>query len=126
MKTIKHTNTLVYYDGVQVFAGQDAVGEHYAGSMIDTVGDADRYLVVAVASDPLRRFYAGDLDLRTLLLESSVDGWYTALVDDDFERPVSLESQQGPLLEMDYLPEAGFRLRKAPADDLMPANPADD
>ena len=120
MKTIKHTNTLVYYDGVQVFAGQDDVG-----AMIDTVGDADRYLVVAVASDPLRRFYAGDLDLRTLLLESSVDGWYTALVDDDFERPVSLEPQQGPLLEMDYLPEAGFHLRKAPADDLMPANPAD-
>ena len=29
MKTIKHTNTLVYYDGVQVFAGQDAVGDHH-------------------------------------------------------------------------------------------------
>ena len=124
MKTIKHTNTLVYYDGVQVFAGQDDVGDHYVGAMIDTVGNADRYLVVAVAPDPLSRFYAGDLDLRTLLLESSVDGWYTALVDDDLERPVSLESQQGQLLEMDYLPEAGFRLGKTPADDLMSANPA--
>ena len=101
MKTIKHTNTIVYYDGVQVFAGQDAAGDHYVGAMIDTVGNADRYLVVAVAPDPLSRFYAGDLDLRTLLLESSVDGWYTALVDDDLERPVSLESQQGLLLEMD-------------------------
>ena len=101
-------------------------GDHYVGAMIDTVGNADRYLVVAVAPDPLRRFYAGDLDLRTLLLESSVDGWYTALVDGDFERPVSLEPQQGPLLEMDYLPEAGFHLGKTPADDLMSANPADD
>ena len=68
MKTIKHTNTLVYYDGVQVFAGQDDVGDHYVGAMIDTVGDADQYLVVTVAPDPLNRFYAGDLDLRTLLL----------------------------------------------------------
>ncbi len=126
MKTIKHTNTLVYYDGVQVFAGRDAVGDHYVGAMIDTVGDANRYLVVAVAADLLRRFYAGDLDLRTLLLESSVDGWYTALVDDDFERPVSLEPEQGSLLEMDYLPEAGFRLGQTPADDLMSANPAGD
>ena len=126
MKTIKHTNTLVYYDGVQVFAGQDDVGDHYVGAMIYTVGDTNRYLVVAVAPDPLNRFYAGDLDLRSLLLASSVDGWYTALVDDDFERPVSLESQQDPLLEMDYLPEAGFRLGKTPADDLMSANPADD
>ena len=126
MKTIKHTNTLVYYDGVQVFAGQDAAGDHYVSAMIDTVGNADRYLVVAVAPDPLRRFYAGDLELRTLLLESSVDGWYTALVDDDFERPASLEPEQGPLLEMDYRPEAGFRLGQTPADDLMSANPADD
>ncbi len=126
MKTIKHTNTLVYYDGVQVFAGQDHVGDHYVGTMIDTVGDADRYLVVAVAADPLRRFYAGELDLRSLILESSADGWYTALVGDDFERPVSLESEQGRLLEMDYLPEAGFRLGKTPADDLMSTNPTDD
>ena len=94
MKTIKHPNTLVYYDGVQAFAGQDDVGDHYVGAMIDTVGDADHYLVVAAAPGPLRRFYAGELDLRTLLLEASVDGWHTALVDNDFERPVSLESQQ--------------------------------
>ena len=94
--------------------------------MIHTVGDAGRYLVVAVAPDPLRRLYASDLDLRTLLLELSVDGWYTALVDHDFERPGSLESQQGQLLEMDYLPEAGFRLGQTPADDLMSANPTDD
>ncbi len=126
MTTIKHTQTLVYYDGVQVFAGQDAGGDNYIGAMIDTVGDADRYLVVAAAPDPLRRFYAGELDLRTLLLESSASGWYTALVDDDFAQPVSLELQQCPLLEMDYLPEAGFRLTKRPEEDLMPANPADD
>ena len=59
-------------------------------------------------------------------MESSVNGWFTALVDGDLERPVSLESQQGQLLEMDYLPEAGFRLGQTPADDLMSANPADD
>ena len=118
--------TLVYYDGVQVFAGQDDVGDHYVGAMIYTVGDADRYLVVAVAPDPLRRFYTGYLYLSALLLESSVDGWYTTLVDDDFERPVSLEPEQGPLLEMDYLPEAGFSLGKTPTDNLMSANPADD
>ena len=126
MKTIKHTTTLFYYDGVQVFAGEDGTGDHYVGAMTDSVGDADRYLVVAAARDPLRRFYASELDLRTLLLESSADGWYTALVDNDFERPVSLESQQDQLLEMDYLPEASFRLGKTPADDLMSANPADD
>ena len=126
MNTIKHTNTLVYYDGVQVFTGQDATGADYIGAMIDTVGNADRYLVVGVPPYSLRRFYAGRLDLRTLLLESSVHGWYTTLVDDDFRQPVSLEAQQGQLLEMDYLPEAGFLLRNAPADALILANLASD
>ena len=124
MKTIKLTNTLVYYDCVQVFAGQDAAGARYVGAMIDAVGDADRYLVVAVPAARLRRFYAGKLDLKTLLLESSVEGWHIALVDDDFEGPVSLELQQGPLLEMDYLPAAGFRLRQDTANELMATSPA--
>ena len=116
MKTIQYTETLVYYDGVQVFAGQDSVGSHYLGAMIDAGGDADRYLVVAVGEDPLRQFHAGELDLRTLLLDSSVNGWYTALVGDDFEHPVSLEAQQGSLVEMDYLPEPGFHLTARHAD----------
>ena len=82
--------------------------------------------MIAAAPDPLRRFYAGELDLRTLLLESSASGWYTALVDDDFAQPVFLEPQQRPLLDMDYLLKAGFRLTKRPEEDVMPANPADD
>ena len=116
MKTIKHTDTLVYYDGVQVFVGRDTVGgRYYVGAMIDSVGDADRYLVVAVATEGLRRFCAGGIDLRSLLLESAAKGWHIALVADDFERPVGLEPQPGPLVEMDYLPEAGFLLGPAPA-----------
>ena len=126
MKTVKHTQTLVYYDGVQVFAGQDAGGDNYISAMIDTMGDADRYLAVAAAPDPLRRFYGGELDLRILLQESSVDGWYTTLVDDEFEQPVSLEPQQGSLLKMGYLPEAGFRLTREPAEVQLLANPSAD
>ena len=124
MKTIQYTETLVYYDGVQVFAGQDSVGGHYLGAMIDAVSDADRYLVVAVGEDPLRQFHAGELDLRTLLLDSSVNGWYTALVGDDFEHAVSLEAQQGSLVEMDYLPEPGFHLT-ARHTDVSEASPAE-
>ena len=126
MKTIKLTKTLVYHDGVQVFVGQDGAGDHYVGAMIDAVGNADRYLVVAVLPDPLRRFYAGDLDLRTLLLEASASGWYTALVDDDFEQPAFLKPQQGLLLEKDYLPEFGFHLRNFVGHSMTLANPATD
>ena len=126
MTTIKHTKTLVYYDGVQVFAGRDAGGDNHVGAMIDTVGDADRYLVVATTKESLARLYAGDVDLRTLLLEASAGGWYIALVDDDFQLPVFIEPQSGSLLETDYLPEAGVHLSKAYMDDPVPADPASD
>lgn len=123
MKSIHYTNALVYYDGVQVFAAQDTDGGRYVGVMVGSTGEADHYLVVAAAPDPLRRFYAGELDLRTLLLESSLENWYTALVADDFEKPISLEQQQGPLLATDYLPGSGFRLHGAPVEELMAVSP---
>ena len=123
MKSINYTNTLVYYDGAQVFAAQDTDGARYLGVMVGSTGEADRYLVVAAAPDPLRQFYAGELDLRTLLLESSAENWYTALVADDFEKPVSLEPKQGPLLATDYLPGPGFRLHGAPVEELMAVSP---
>ena len=116
MTTIKHNKTLVYYDGVQVFVVQDVSGDNYVGAMIDTASDADHYLVVATTMESLDRLYASDVDLRTLLLEASADGWYTALVDDDFQLPVLLEPQSGSLLEMDYLPVAGLHLHKASTD----------
>ena len=123
MKSIRYTNNLVYYDGVQVFAAKDTDGNRYVGGMVGSAGEADHYLVVAAAPEPLRQFYAGELDLRTLLLESSSENWYTALVADDFEKPVSLELQQGPLLATGYLPGPGFRLHGAPVDELMAVSP---
>lgn len=123
MKSINCTNTLVHYDGVQVFAGRDTDGARYVGVMVDSTEEADSYIVVAADPGPLRRFYAGELDLRTLLLESSGESWYTALVPDDFEGPVPLEPQQGPLLATEYLPEPGFHLRGAPVEELMAAVP---
>ena len=123
MTRINYTNTLVYYDGTQVFAAHDADGARYVGVMVGSTVEADHYLVVAAALDPLRRFYAGELDLRTLLLESASEKWYTALVADDFEKPVSLEPRQDPLLATDYLPSHGFRLHGAPVEELMAVSP---
>ena len=115
MTTIKHTETFVYYDGVQVFVGQDDSGNNYIGAMIDTIGDADRYLVVATTQESLGQLSTSDIDLRTLLLDSSPNGWYTALVDDDFQKPVPLELHTSSLLDMDYLPEHGVRIGQAQA-----------
>jgi hypothetical protein len=110
MNTIKHVETLVYYDGVQVFEGRDAGGAGYIGVMTSRFDEVDEYLVTKVEQESLNRFRVGAVDLRTLLLSASVDGWYLMRTGGDFSRPLALASQHGALDENDLLPDAGFLL----------------
>ena len=118
MKTIKPKDVLVYYDGVEVFTGEDSNGGYYIGMAIDTVGDFDRYLVARVTPESLGRFRCGDLDLRTILLEAPGGEWYITLADGEYGQPLVLEPQDCPLEETDFLPEAGFLLDEATDDEL--------
>ena len=104
---VRHTATLVHYDGAQVFEGRDSIGGRYVGMMIDSGDDADRYLVTGVAPGRLRQFRSGDLDLRTLLLEAGREGWYFADVPDGLWKPLRLARQNGSLDRQAFLPDEG-------------------
>ena len=110
MKLIWLTEILDYYDGIQIFAGQDANGGCYVGSLIDQAGPADRYLVTAAAPEHLQQFREGRLDLRTLLLTAPGGRWYLSLDREGGDTPLPLEPQVGPLAATDYLPEPGLFL----------------
>ncbi len=110
MKTIRHTDTLVYYDGIQVFEGRDPTGERYVGVMIDSLDDVDIYLVARVEPGQLSQFRSGSLDLKTLLLNGAERGWYTTHTNDDLMQSLILEAQDGPLAGREFLPDDGFLL----------------
>ena len=78
MKTIRHTTTLFYYDGPQVFEARDGIGGHYIAVLVEPQDGLDSYLVAGVAPERLRQFRAGTLDLRTLLTEGGAEEWYLA------------------------------------------------
>ena len=118
MKTIEPIETLIYYDGVQVFAGRDPIGGHYVGMIIDTVDGYDRYLVTGARPDRLKQFRSGTLDLRTLLVEAPGDEWYITVANGQPGQPLLLEPQTGPLTETGLLPDEGLFLDDAPIDDL--------
>ena len=122
MKTIRHTDTLVYYDGIQVFEGRDPIGGHYVGVMVDSLDDADVYLVARVDPIQLERFRSGSLDLKTLLLEGAKQGWYTTRANDDLMQSLTLEAHDGPLAEREFLPDDGFLLdQDIVEEDLVPS-----
>jgi hypothetical protein len=116
MKTILHTQTLLYYDGPQVFEACDSIGGHYVAVMVD---HEDRYLVCGVKPESLREFRSGMLDLRSLLLEQGEGEWYLGYVQQDVEGFVlGLELQNLNLLQSDLLPESGFVLHETEASEL--------
>ncbi len=112
------TETLVYYDGVEVFAGQDPTGGHYIGMIINTIDEVDRYLVTGVSPERVRQFRSGVVDLRTLFLEAPNDEWFITRADGVPGQPLVLEPQSESLLSTELLPEEGFFLEDVPVDDL--------
>ena len=118
MNTIEPTDVLVYYDGVEVFAGRDPIGGRYVGMIIDTVGGFDRYLVTGVTPERLRQFRTSAVDLRTLLLEAPGGEWYITEANGDPGSPLVLERQHELLTASNFLPDAGFLLDESPIDDF--------
>lgn len=115
MKTIRHTATLYYYDGPQVFEARDAIGGHYVAVMVEAAEGTDRFLVAGVAPERLRQFRMGVLDLRSLLLERAEDEWYLATAGLNLNEPLTLAPQSAALSSFSQLPDSGFQLHDRPA-----------
>ena len=118
MKTIRHTTTLFYYDGPQVFEARDAIGGHYVAVMVEPENGQDRYLVAGVAPERLRQFRSGSLDLRSLLTEAGAEEWYLAPAAAGLDQPLALVPQTTPLAGSGLLPDAGFLLHDRPTEEL--------
>ena len=119
MKTVKLSEVLDYYDGIQIFAARDRGGGHYIGEMIDTADGFDRYAVTGVPAGRLDDFRAGRVDRRTLLLEAPGGQWYITVANATIDDPLTLEPQDRPIAASDYLPEPGYFL-----NDIADGSPA--
>ena len=119
MKTIRHTNTLFYYEGPQVFEAHDSIGGHYVAVMVEPDRPNERYLVAGVAPERLRQFRSGMLDLRSLLIESDKEEQYLATVASGLHYPLVLDHLRTPLINSGFLPDAGFVLHYCPSDDSV-------
>ncbi len=116
MKSIRHTDTLYYYDGPQVFEAGDGSGGHYIAVMVEPDGGQDQYLVARVEPERLRQFRIGTLDLRSLLTQRIKEEWFLAKANGGLDAPLALQPQPTALAASSYLPEPGFLLHNSPAN----------
>ena len=113
-RTIRYIETLLHYDGIEVFEGQDIHGGLYVGVLIDIHDDIPQYLVTNVSHRRLHELRSGSLGLRRLLLDSAQPEWYITDAVGDLSQPLLLERQRHPLDDTDYLPDEGLFLSGAP------------
>ena len=118
MKTVTPTTVLDYYDGIQIFAAQDATGGHYIGTMVGTEGDYGRYLITGVSPADLHLFRCGAMDLRALLLASPTDERFITVATGKFSDPLRLTAVAEPLEQTAFLPEEGFFLEEEAIEEL--------
>ena len=109
MLEIRHTKTLDYCDGVQLFAAEDAAGNVYVAALVGFGQKADQYLVVGCESEALLSFRAGGTDLRSLMQRSAKQGWYIGGVT-DFGEPFRIVPQAGTVIPEKLLPGTGLYL----------------
>ena len=110
MKTIHHTDTLVYHDGAQVFAARDDAGSSYLDVLTESLGDAVLYAVVEVPAERIESVRVGAPDLKTLLIEESKDGWYLAQAHVGLADPLALQEQDGSITDAELSSEDDFVL----------------
>lgn len=113
MKTIRHKETLFYYDCPQVFVGLDRIGGHYLSVLTEGDDDGDTYLTVGIEPEDLRSFRSGKRDLRELVVKSAVSEWFTITTLGDFSQDLKLLAANGEIPES-MLPDHGFVLTGSP------------
>ncbi len=119
MKTVTPQTVLDYYDGIQIFTASDEIGGQYIGTMVGTEGAHGRYLITGVSPANLHLFRCGEMDLRTLLLESPIYERFITVASGKFSDPLSLTAVEEPLEQSSLLPEEGFFLEEEPIQDSL-------
>lgn len=119
MTKIWHKSTLFEYDGPQIFEARDRIGGHYIAVAVEDSGADQQYLVVGTEVEKLRKFRIGEMDLRTLLVESSGDGWYLTESNVDEEQSYTIRLQQSSILEHEHLPDSDFFLYDNQTTDTL-------
>lgn len=100
-RTIQFTETVFYYDGVQVFKGEDINNRTYVGVMIESDKESDKYLVVETRPDT--EISENLNNLRSIILNRPHKIWYL-LRTSEINNDLKLKGQKGKIPEI-YLPE---------------------
>lgn len=111
-KNIRHIETLIYYDGPELFLATDQIGTNYL-CLLTERKEADNYLCAPISKSRLSEFYSGMIDLRDIYISPETEElFYIETKGITYEKEIPLKPISiSDVLEA-WLPEVGFKFRK--------------
>jgi len=118
-RSIALKETLVYYDGPEVFVGADQVNTSYLCLLVERALSSDRFLCIPISPQRLAAFCLGEIDLREIYEKPEVRETYYAEVAGQYET-IELKEIPPDSFSEEWLPEPGFYFAKeAPRDEAI-------
>ena len=117
-RILRPIETLVYYDGPELFVAQDQLHAHYFCLLVEVTESSENFLCAPIFPEKLSHFYRGQIDLRHI--------YENPETEELFFINITPESEQGFLLvpivqEIPdiWLPDKGFFLTREIVDNVV-------
>ena len=105
-RLIQHKETLIYYDGAQLFLAHDQFSTPYLCLLVEQDDQSDKFLCVPISQARLEMFYQGRIDLRTIYeAPESHELFYVQIGNEEGETFQLLPLGEVPA---EWLPEPNF------------------
>lgn len=113
-KIIHHIETLIYYDGPELFLAADQIDTHYLCLLIER-NEVDRFLCVPASKKRISEFYNGMVDLRDIYLSPETKELFSVETKDLTYKKLLLQ----PIADVSeaWLPETGLKFHREPISD---------
>lgn len=106
MRFLSHVETLLFYDGPELFVGRDQLGTSYVCVLVELNEETDKYLCVPVSPSRLNHLRTGDLDLREMVEHAETGEAFEGRVEKgDLSK---IQIRPFPEIPETWLPKAGF------------------
>jgi hypothetical protein len=117
-RILEHIETLVYYDGLQLFVAQDQLHLRYLCLLVDRKDNFDSYLCVPISGGRLGDLLSGNLDVRSAIETPETDEMYIGEASDDQYKQMEVSSISKDDIDSTWLPDPGFLLEVEQVSDI--------
>lgn len=117
-RPLKHTRTLVYFDGPQLVVAVDPVGTKYLCMLTEQLEEWDEFVCAPISDLRLTEFEQGELDLLRIFENPEMGELYVGSVEHSADEPWFVAEVVAEIPEHWY-PQEGFFLK--PREDIKSA-----